>query len=719
MLEPGMFLELILLPLLFCILISFLLFDLHNLFPLVVNDSSHANPSSSSLKQEVSFHSSGSQKLDESNEYRSNTCSSDSDRQEDRQQRQPAVKVPPSTNNTLDPSSLVSSKLPEIQEPNLNKPTLLTSISNNSNISSSSASSSNNSYLFCHPLLFQSQQAFSTQLSHQLQQPPSINFYESYFDDSYIGDFTGEVDETRLQDESVVQDLTEVQRDWCSDPDLINPSLLEFTYDSFGPESIVFTGNNSSVNNSNNDNVHRDRRSSNHSNESVLPMKESEVRIKTGNQDINKSRSSSFKASSSVDDSEALLMSLSISEPQLSQKLSNCFDNQKIVNGYGITPFVKEEDEGEGEEEVTKYSDQLNHESNDSQHKVTNKSRGSSLQSESKSVTQDYHDEDVGDGDHGSRKRGGNFTFSQPKKEVQSLSQENHGAKNGLLLPTNPSLLSSAAQEDDDCQGGNENDFGRDKLKVDDKKEEETKENHDKKDSQQTSTVILPDTSSDTHLVNNSHNKSLSVDVVMSPEESMLSSIPSSSSSVVSTVSHPSCSSPPLSYSSSTASSDRDPSSAFASRNSTLTRSQRRKISPRLKLSQILNVSDDAAMKLMSANVRDEDNDANHCVNGQVEEKKSPELSHSSPAREVILSVADIPLLHHHNNHLLLGNHLHSIHLDSETTSSSDTSDFLGRVPTPNTEGQTNLRRKMMQREEKSSSKANIILHPLSFFMAS
>lgn len=93
-------------------------------------------------------------------------------------------------------------------------------------------------------------------------QPTSINYYESYFDDSYVGDFSGEVelpcnlftnsDESTspsvLTSPCMLKGTNNCAVDpstllWCSDPDL-NPSLLEFTYDSFGPESIVF---NSSV----------------------------------------------------------------------------------------------------------------------------------------------------------------------------------------------------------------------------------------------------------------------------------------------------------------------------------------------------------------------------------------------------------------------------------------------------------------------------------------
>lgn len=77
-------------------------------------------------------------------------------------------------------------------------------------------------------------------ISQSLNQPASATYYESYFDDSYIGDFTGEVDADALNHDP---------NDACdphhylwnnSDPELSHPSLLEFGFDSFGPESIVF-----------------------------------------------------------------------------------------------------------------------------------------------------------------------------------------------------------------------------------------------------------------------------------------------------------------------------------------------------------------------------------------------------------------------------------------------------------------------------------------------
>lgn len=669
-------------------LCCFVLFDvqfLHNWFPpSVVNDSLHAKHStSSSLKQDCDNPSlttfvGGNRPVDEClGEYRRKNSSDSKSRVPSFSQHSVTSKADDSSSS----SSVVSSKNSPTASSRIqdlvsrannfdssnysnNKPPLITSsISNNS-------TSSNNSSLFCHPLLLQQSPSFLNQVSqssqhsflashhHQLQQqPPSINLYESYFDDSYVGDFSGEVDEDRLQDcEADV--LTDVQRNWCSDPDLINPSLFEFTYDSFGPESIVF--NNQLSNNEDHINEGHRRKES----DEIRP---SEQDIKTTTANNQASVSHLHPLSTSVDDSEALLMSLSITEPQLRQKLNNCFDNHKIANGYGITSFVKEEDE---EQDYDNHGKHSNHELN---HHISatnlSKSRGSS-KSEAKSVTDceeaNYYDE-------GKRERK-SFT----SQEVQSRPKPH-------LKKSSNSLDSTAYDTDSLDKLGDE--------KVQDHRHNEMllqqtldNEIHDAKHGKESSLNRLDDQSTtmtipSTEGVNNS--------VVSSNLEGddpmILSSMPSSSSSsVVSTASQPSCSSPPLSYSSSTTSSERDASSAFASRNSTLTKSQRRKVSPRLNFSQILSVSDDTAKVLLQ----------NDTVNDlqEPETRNGNETLSNLTGREVILSPADITGLlnhnNHHHNHLLLGgHHLHNVLLDSETASSSDGSDFLSRVSTPNTEG--------------------------------
>lgn len=74
-----------------------------------------------------------------------------------------------------------------------------------------------------------------TKSSPKTPQLQSINYYESYFDDSYIGEFTGEVpSDAKL-------DSNEAEQDWPNVSEINSTSgAVEFTYDSFGPESIVF-----------------------------------------------------------------------------------------------------------------------------------------------------------------------------------------------------------------------------------------------------------------------------------------------------------------------------------------------------------------------------------------------------------------------------------------------------------------------------------------------
>lgn len=128
---------------------------------------------------------------------------------------------------------------------------------------------------------------------------PSLNYYESYFDDSYVGDFSGEVDESRIEESAANLDV----QNWCSDPSL-NNSLLEFEYDSFGPESLLFTGNVP-------DQPEPPRNS--------LPDAPSEQECETG------------------------LMSLSVTNPHLNDKVNSCFDNGKIKSAYELNPEIPTE----------------------------------------------------------------------------------------------------------------------------------------------------------------------------------------------------------------------------------------------------------------------------------------------------------------------------------------------------------------------------------------
>ena len=74
-----------------------------------------------------------------------------------------------------------------------------------------------------------------TKNSPKTPQLQSINYYESYFDDSYVGDFSGDVPSDAQLDSD------EVDQDWPNISEINSTSgVIEFAYDSFGPESIVF-----------------------------------------------------------------------------------------------------------------------------------------------------------------------------------------------------------------------------------------------------------------------------------------------------------------------------------------------------------------------------------------------------------------------------------------------------------------------------------------------
>ncbi|KAI1301614.1 Protein prune -like protein 2 [Halotydeus destructor] len=117
-------------------------------------------------------------------------------------------------------------------------------------------------------------------------QPASLCYYESYFDDSYVGEFTGDGENSEAEESNDV-----AVQNWCDNSSLSN-SLLEFGFDSFGPESLIF-------NNAESQQL-----------EAVFPTPEVE---------------------------EADLMSLSVTEPQLKRKVEACFDQSKIKNSYELT----------------------------------------------------------------------------------------------------------------------------------------------------------------------------------------------------------------------------------------------------------------------------------------------------------------------------------------------------------------------------------------------
>ncbi|RWS15582.1 protein prune 2-like isoform X2, partial [Dinothrombium tinctorium] len=123
--------------------------------------------------------------------------------------------------------------------------------------------------------------------SHQVPPVESINYYESYFMDSFVGEFSGEVDVEKVKDSEDI---------WCNDSSM-DGFNSELSFDSFGPESLIFSSHLENVN-------------------------ESSEPVPNGIQNFS-------------NDSD--LQSLSVTEPQLGDKVRLCFDESKIKTGYELT----------------------------------------------------------------------------------------------------------------------------------------------------------------------------------------------------------------------------------------------------------------------------------------------------------------------------------------------------------------------------------------------
>ena len=165
--------------------------------------------------------------------------------------------------------------------------------------------------------------------------PESINYYESYFMDSFVGEFSGEVKDDKLD-----QQINEMN--WCDEQKIEN--ALEFGFDSFGPESLLFQTNGDNLITNQVKKLETIKESS----------EKSELRNDAGEEQVNRSDNDEDeptvkkvkKSITSLDElSEHLianhvdyddLVSLSVSEPQLKQKLDSCFDKNKIRNCYDI-----------------------------------------------------------------------------------------------------------------------------------------------------------------------------------------------------------------------------------------------------------------------------------------------------------------------------------------------------------------------------------------------
>ena len=129
-------------------------------------------------------------------------------------------------------------------------------------------------------------------------QSESINVYESYIDDSYVGEFTGGFDP------SLIEEGRNDDTFWQNDD-----KLLEFSFDSFGPESMLFG-------------------KANDVSEGAI-----QADLSTENNETT--------------ETESDFVSLSVVEPQLKGKVDSCFDESKIKTNYELTadePCVNKED---------------------------------------------------------------------------------------------------------------------------------------------------------------------------------------------------------------------------------------------------------------------------------------------------------------------------------------------------------------------------------------
>ena len=165
-----------------------------------------------------------------------------------------------------------------------------------------------------------------------------MNYYESYYYDSFVGEFSGEVTNDKLNDQQINE------MNWCDEQKIEN--ALEFGFDSFGPESILFqstNGDNNSTHNSITSQAKKLETIREAKNEPAPadPSADEEDDDELTVDKIRKSISSLSElsnhliANNNPGDYEDLV-SLSVAEPQLKQKLDTCFDGDRIRNGYEL-----------------------------------------------------------------------------------------------------------------------------------------------------------------------------------------------------------------------------------------------------------------------------------------------------------------------------------------------------------------------------------------------
>ena len=173
--------------------------------------------------------------------------------------------------------------------------------------------------------------------------PDSINYYESYYYDSFVGDFSGEVKDDKLSDQQINE------MNWCDEQKIEN--ALEFNFDSFGPESMLFPANACDNNSIITNQVKKL--------DTIKESKDEAIRNELQRQESSNYRSSKDEKVNKFIDNETVrrsisslnelsdhliannndyddLVSLSVAEPQLKQKLDTCFDSDRIRNGYEL-----------------------------------------------------------------------------------------------------------------------------------------------------------------------------------------------------------------------------------------------------------------------------------------------------------------------------------------------------------------------------------------------
>ena len=386
------------------------------------------------------------------------------------------------------------------------------------------------------------------------------------------------MDEQRLRDNQ--EGLSESH--WCTDPDLSHPSLLEFEYDSFGPESIVFN-NHPSVEEqeekgsftTSGDGIAFSDRKRQASFPSDLQSETPAVAPDSAANHRETRSESAAAATISLVPSEDLetcgqLMSLSLVDPGLTDKLAPHFESGIKNGGYGISSGS-----GQHEEEEDERTD-----SNSNVHKQKHHS-----------VSQ-HHSSGSAAGGNMPDANNGSVLNNGPEKECSISSSSHH-------------------EHEDDVEKKKEEVRIPDRVITNhDASRREQEEEEEVKDDEMNKAINnQPDLDSTPSDLSSITLEQRVTSAAGSEEWDRLNSLPASSSSLSSS-SSPS-SPPPESYCSSRSSNSTERDDVIIgtpisfSRSSTLSKSQKRKISPKLRFEDILNSSDDVEPIILPSDSKD------------------------------------------------------------------------------------------------------------------